>query len=63
MDRENFNDAHHCMRLLQLAIWKSKITEQTNGDIDLLNAHMKIECRIDSMSMIGIIVPNVLAFL
>ena len=51
------------MRLLQLAIWKSKITEQTNGDIDLLNAHMKIECRIDSMSMIGIIIPNVLAFL
>jgi hypothetical protein len=51
------------MRLLQLTIWKTKITEQTNGDIDLLNAHMKIKCRIDSMSMIGIIIPNVLAFL
>ena len=43
---ENLNDAP---TLLELAIWKSKIMEQTNGNIDLLTDEMKMECRIDSI--------------
>ena len=43
--------------LLELAIWKSKIDERTDGIID-----MKMECRIDSLSMVVIIVPYVLSF-
>jgi len=49
--------------LLELAIWKSKIIERTDGNIDLLDADMKIECRTDSLSMVVIVVPNVLSFL
>jgi hypothetical protein len=45
--------------LLELAIWKSR----TDGNIDLLNADMKIEFRTDSLSMVDIIIPNVLSFL
>ena len=44
---KNLNDAS---TLLELAIWKSKIMEQTNGNIDLLTNEMKMECRIDSIS-------------
>jgi hypothetical protein len=43
--------------LLELAIWKSKIDKQTDGIIG-----MKMECRIDSLSMVVIIVPCVLSF-
>jgi hypothetical protein len=42
---------------LELAIWKLKIDEQTDGIIN-----MKMECRIDSLSMVVIIVPYVLSF-
>jgi hypothetical protein len=49
--------------LLELTIWKSKIIEQTDGNIDLLDADMKIECRTDSLTMIVIIIPNGLSFL
>ncbi len=49
--------------LMELAIWKSKIIERTDGNIDLLDADMKIECRTDSLSMVVIIIPNVLSFL
>ena len=48
---ENLNDAP---ALLELAIWKSKIT---------LNTNLKMECRSDSVAMVIIIVPNVLSFL
>jgi hypothetical protein len=48
---------------LELAIWKSKIIERTDGNIDLLNADMKIECWTDSLTMVVIIIPNVLSFL
>ncbi len=47
--------------LLELAIWKSKITEQY--DFDLLNHIMKMQCRTDSITMANIIVRNVLPFL
>ena len=50
-------------KLLELAIWKSKIIERTDRNTDLLDADMKIECRTDSLSMVAIIVPNVLSFL
>ncbi len=43
--------------MLELAIWKLKIDEQTDGIIN-----MKMECRIDSLSMVVIIVPYVLSF-
>ena len=56
---KNLNDVP---TLLELAIWKSKITQQTNGNINLLTDEMKMECRIDSISMVVIIVPNVLTF-
>jgi len=49
--------------LLELAIWKSKIIKQTDGNIDLLDANMKIECQTGSLSMVVIIVPNVFFFL
>jgi hypothetical protein len=44
--------------LLELAIWKLKIDERTDGNID-----MKMEYRIDSLSMVVIIVPYVLSFI
>jgi hypothetical protein len=49
--------------LLELAIWKVKIVEQTDGAIYLLDANMKMACHIDSLSMVDIIVLNVLSFL
>jgi hypothetical protein len=48
---------------LELAIWKSKIEEQTDGVIDILDAEMKMECRINSLWKVDLIVPNVLSFL
>jgi hypothetical protein len=37
--------------------------EQTDGVIYPLDADLKMACRIDSLSMVDIIVPNVLSFL
>jgi cobalamin biosynthesis protein CobT len=55
--------AYENTTLLELVIWKSKIAEQTNGVVDVLDADMKMGCRIDSLSMVDIIIPNVLSFL
>ena len=49
--------------MLELAIWKSKIEEQTDGNINLLTPDMKMECRNISIEMVGIIFPIVLPFL
>jgi cobalamin biosynthesis protein CobT len=49
--------------MLELAIWKSKIVEQTDGVIYLLDADLKMVCCIDSLTMVGIFVPNILSFL
>ncbi len=49
--------------MLELAIWKSKIVEQTDGVIYLLDADLKMACCIDSLTMVGIVIPNVLSFL
>ena len=48
--------------LLELAIWKSKITERTGHNI-LLTTETKMRCRTDSVTMVNIIVPNVMSFL
>ena len=48
--------------LLELAIWKSKITEQHGCNIHL-TTEMKIQCRTDSLTMVNITVPNVMSFL
>jgi hypothetical protein len=45
--------------LLELAIWKSKMTDQDGQN----TADMKMPCRADSLLMITIIVLNVLSFL
>ena len=47
--------------MLELVLWKEKITEQSNGD--LINERMKLQCRYDSLSMVSIIIPNALSFL
>ena len=50
--------------LLELAIWKSKITEQHDGPNDLLTTEeMQVQCRVDSISMVMILVPNVMTYL
>ena len=49
--------------MLELAIWKSKIEEQTDGNINLLTPDMKMECRNISIEMVGVIFPIVLPFL
>jgi len=45
--------------LLELAIWKSKTSDQFSKN----TADMKMQCCTDSVTMVGIVVPNVLAFL
>jgi hypothetical protein len=55
--------AYEGSTMLELAIWKSEIAERTDGAIYLLDDDMKMSCHIDSLSMVGIIVPNVLSFL
>jgi len=57
-----YKNLNYVPTLLELAIWKSKITQQTNGNINPLTDEMKMECRIDSISTVVIIVPNVLTF-
>ena len=55
--------AYEGSTMLELAIWKSEIAEQTDRAIYLLNDDSKMSCCIDSLSMVDIIVPNVLSFL
>jgi len=50
--------------LLELAIWKVKIAEQTDGNnVLVLAADTKEQCRTDSLTMVSIVVPKVLSFL
>jgi hypothetical protein len=49
--------------LLELAIWKSKITEPSVQNNDHSATEMRKRRRIDSVSNVTIIVPNVLSFL
>jgi hypothetical protein len=56
---ENLSDAP---MFLELAIWKSKITQQLGMNNDPHPTEMRKKRRIDSVSMVTIIVPNVLSF-
>jgi hypothetical protein len=47
--------------LLELALWKTKMIEQSNGN--LISDDVRSKCRGDSISMFAIIFPNVLSFL
>ena len=49
--------------MLELAIWKSKIVEQTDGNINLVTPDMMMGCPIDYLWMVDIILPYVLSFL
>jgi hypothetical protein len=55
--------AYEGSTMLELAIWKSEIAEQTDGNINLLTPDMKMRCHIDSLWVVDIIVLNVLSFL
>ena len=55
--------AYEVSTMLELAIWKLKIVEQSDRVIYPLDANLKMACRIDSQTMVGIVVPNVLSFL
>jgi hypothetical protein len=57
---ETFEDAP---MLLELAIWKSQITELLEKNEDTFTIDMKMQCCTDSVTMVGIVVPNVLTFL
>ena len=57
----NYEYLQEVVLSLELALWKAKITERSNGN--LINDDMKIVCRIDSLSMFRIIFPNVISFL
>ena len=50
--------------LLELAIWKTKITEHSDMNNDAFpSTDTKTQCRTDSLSVVTIIVPNVLPYL
>ncbi len=57
---ENLKDAP---MLLKLAIWKSKLTEQSDRNNGLLTIEMRMQCCTDSVTMVTFVVPNVLSFL
>jgi BspA type Leucine rich repeat region (6 copies) len=57
----NYEQAQEVAPFLELALWKTKIMEQSNGN--LINNNKKNLCRIDSFSMFGVVFPNVLSFL
>ncbi len=56
-----YKQAQEVAPFLELALWKAKMTEQSNGN--LINDDAKMLCRIDSLSMFSIIFPNVISFL
>jgi hypothetical protein len=49
--------------ILELAIWKLEIAEQTDGNINLLTPDMKMGCRTESQWRVDFIVSGVLSFL
>jgi hypothetical protein len=49
--------------LLELAIWKVKITDQNDCFNTTFTIGTKMRCRTDTITMVTIIVPNVLSFL
>lgn len=49
--------------LLELGIWKAKITERFSSSNTILTTEMRTQCRTDSIRMVNIIVPNVMTFI
>ena len=59
-----YEDLEDAPMLLELVLWKSKIIEQFDrSSTTPVIVDTKMQCRIDSQSMVAIIVPNVLPFL
>ena len=58
-----YEDLEDAPAMLELAIWKSKITEKIEWNNGTLTFDMKMQCRNDSILMVIIIVPCVLSFL
>ena len=40
---------------MELALWKAKITEQSNGN--LVDEQMKLQCRFYSLPMVAVVIP------
>jgi cobalamin biosynthesis protein CobT len=59
----HYEHLKNAFMLLELAIWKSKISERFGQNVDSLTIEMKLQCRTDSLSMVNKIVPFVLPFL
>ena len=57
----DYEQAQEVAPILELALWKSKMEEQLNSKG--LDAEMKLQCRLYSLSMVCIIIRNALAFL
>jgi hypothetical protein len=51
------------LTILELALWKAKIMEQSNTNIINAENDVKWMCRVNSWSMFAIIFPNVIPFL
>ncbi len=47
--------------LLELALWKAKMEELSNDN--LLDERLRLQCRLDSLAMVPIIIPMALSFL
>ena len=57
----NYEQLQDAALVLELAVWKTKVMEPSNGN--LIDDNGKLMCRIDSLSMVSVIIPNVLSFL
>jgi len=57
----NYEQLQDLAPLLELALWKMKITERCDGNP--INGDVKLACRIDSLALVNFIIQNVLSFL
>ena len=56
-----YESLHNATTVLELAIWKSKISEQYGQGMDNVSATAKLQCRVECGACV--IIPNVLSFL
>jgi hypothetical protein len=56
-----FYELHDAITVLELAIWKSKISEQFGQNMDNVSAMAKLQCRVECGAYV--IIPNVLSFI
>ncbi len=59
----NYENLQYCLPILELALWKATIMEQSNSIISNVKNDMKLKCRVISLSMFSTIFPNVISFL